>query len=78
MTDTVLVHDQCYIPSALAGCRVEFSVAGETALALATLRKSLAARNGGQLGARDRNRLIRRCKRLGFNAVWTRFVLGAQ
>ena len=66
------------VPDALANCRVEFSVAGETALALVNLRKSLAACNGGQLGTRDRNRLIRRCRRLGFNAVWTRFVLGRQ
>lgn len=63
---------------ALTRCHVEFAPIGKTALALISLRKRLAARTKGHLTARDRKNLVRHCKLLGFNEVWTIFVLGGE
>ena len=63
---------------ALSRGTIQFSPDGKRALCLANYRKFRAAQNGGILSVRDRNYLIRYCKRLGFSQVWIKFVLGVQ
>jgi len=63
---------------ALGRGTIQFSQEGKAALALVTRRKCMVAANGGLLSPRDRGNLIRRCRQLGFDNTWIRFVLGVQ